>query len=126
MKLVPDAETKEWLLTFWELRDLVTPETQCTTPLTYEDGSPGRCVLDARHLDYDSVPVDVPHADKDGRLADVGIHRDTIRQARHIGWLYPNGVDIRDPDVYGEESCDCGCGTTAADVRRWRSKPWNA
>jgi hypothetical protein len=65
-------------------------------------------------------PVDIPHADQDGQLTDVAIHRDTIRQASHFGWLYPNGVDLRDPDVYGEQPCGCGCETTAVDVREWR------
>lgn len=83
MKLVPDSETRAWLLAFWDLRDLVTPETQCPAPLVYEDGTRGRCVLDARHLDTQQVPVDVPHADKDGRLADLGVHRQTILEARY-------------------------------------------
>jgi hypothetical protein len=121
VKLVPDAETRDWLELFWELRDQVTPELQCPTPLTYEDGTQGRCVLHKFHTDYDWVPVDIPHADKDGRLAGLRVHRDTIRQVRHFGWLYPNGTDLRDPDVYGEQPCDCGCETTAADVREWRT-----
>jgi hypothetical protein len=90
VKLVPDGETRAWLLAFWNLRDLVTPETQCPTPLVYEDGTKGRCVLDIRHLDIDRVPVDVPHADKDGRLADLNVHRQTILDARYwqdIPWL---------------------------------------
>lgn len=120
MKLVPDEQTRFWLLLLWELRDAFPQESQCGVTLVYEDGSKGRCVLPSVHTDVDKVPCDIPHADKDGRLADLMIHRDTIRQVRHFGWLYPNGTDIRDPDVYGEQPCDCGCGTTAADVRRWK------
>jgi hypothetical protein len=82
--LLPDAETGKWLLAFWESRDQVTPETQCPTPLEYEDGTTGRCVLSREHLDIDRVPVDVPHADKDGRLAPLLVHRQTILEARAL------------------------------------------
>lgn len=82
--LLPDAETRKWLLAFWELRDQVTPETQCPTPLEYEDGATGRCVLPRDHLDIDRVPVDVPHADKDGRLAPLLVHRKAILEARAL------------------------------------------
>jgi hypothetical protein len=83
MKLVPDERTKAWLLIYWEERDTVTEDTQCPTPLIYEDGSEGRCVLSADHLDIDLTPVDVPHADKDGRLADLLVHRQSILEARY-------------------------------------------
>jgi hypothetical protein len=80
--LIPDDETWAWLLSFWNTRDLVTPETQCPTPLTYKDGSTGRCVLDKHHLDHDDVPVNVPHADKDGRLAPKLVSRETMFEVR--------------------------------------------
>lgn len=82
--LLPDAETRQWLLAFWDSRDQVTPETQCPTPLEYEDGTTGRCVLSRDHLDVDRVPVDVPHADKDSRLAPLLIGRQTILEARAL------------------------------------------
>ena len=119
MKL--SEESRAWLLTFWEMRGITPREAQCPTPLRYEDGSVGRCVLNALHTNIDIVTVDVPHADKDGRLADLLVHRDTIRQAAHFGWMYPNGIDLRDPDVYGEAPCPCGCGSTADNVREWRN-----
>lgn len=53
-------------------------------------------------------------------IAAVILHRNTIRQARHVGWLYPDGVNLRDPDVYGERPCVCGCGMTATDARALR------
>lgn len=83
MKLVPDEETRAWLLAFWNARNTVTEATQCPTPLIYEDGSKGRCVLSADHLDIDLTPVDVPHADKEGQLAGLLVHRQTILEARY-------------------------------------------
>jgi len=94
--LLPDAETKAWLLTFWETRHLVTELSQCPTPLTYEDGSEGRCVLHKLHLDPDKIPVNVPHADKDGRLAPLLISRETIFDARRVEENYRNGVYDRE------------------------------
>jgi hypothetical protein len=89
VRLVPDEETRVWLLRFWDARGLVTPLSQCPTPLVYEDGSEGRCVLARNHTDPDLVPVDVPHADKDGRLADKLVHRATILDVRRVERLPP-------------------------------------
>lgn len=89
MKLVPDGETRAWLLDFWNARYRVTPLSQCPTPLVYEDGSAGRCVLARVHQDPDLVPVDVPHADKDGRLAPKLVSRATILEVRRVSAMEP-------------------------------------
>jgi hypothetical protein len=82
--LVPDGRTRAWLLMFWNIRDTVTAETQCPTPLTYKNGSEGRCVLARWHQDVDRVPVNVPHADKDGLLAPLLVSRETILDVRAV------------------------------------------
>jgi hypothetical protein len=84
VELVPDKKTREWLLAFWRARDLFAGEDQCPTPLVYEDGSTGRCVLSSIHLDPDLIPVNVPHADKDGRLAPLLVSRETIFEVRRV------------------------------------------
>lgn len=82
MELVPDEKTRSWLLTFWEMRSQVTGATRCPTPLVYENGRQGRCVLSRAHQDGETIGANVPHCDKDGRLAPLLVSWETIREAR--------------------------------------------
>jgi hypothetical protein len=82
--LVPDEETGRWLLALWDDRGTVSADDRCVTPLIYEDGSTGRCVLSRSHHDPDATPVDVPHADENGRLAPLLVRRQTILEVRRV------------------------------------------
>jgi hypothetical protein len=48
------------------------------------------------------------------------ISEETRRQAAHFGWLFPNGTDLRDPAVYSDAPCGCGCGATVEDLKEMK------
>lgn len=77
---------------YWDGRHRVLPENKCPTPLTYpETGLSGECVLDKSHIslmlmdeNIEEFQANVPHADKDGRLAPLPFSWQTMMQAREL------------------------------------------
>lgn len=83
-KVIESSTARRLLIQFWDLRSLVTPETQCKMMLKYDDGTTARCVLDKSHNDGEKLRANVPHADPEGRLAAQPISWETIRAAGEL------------------------------------------